>query len=374
MLCPPSAPPPPSHSSDALSDSTLQKECRICLVETLPETMIAPCCCRGHREWVHRACLDTWRASNATNFNQCEICEFRYQYEEDPEALKARNESESRRIWVYRSRMIQYILVRVMLAHLVIAALGALTYLFDYKNQVIVHGMFGDSLSTAASYTLFAYLLFFFLIGVLGTLVLVCCGASDPAFFPSSEHHLAVDDRPPPIFCVYDDPVVCCRCCSPSSRSRGYYHRNTDIVICCRCGDGCGCDGEDGCIDCGRGCKCEGGRGAEFLLILLAVIFIVIGMYLGFKTFVKLIHAEARQQAALLWRRQLVAKYVVRHFQEPPIQKMEEQRKEREILASAPPLSHSMVEIHDEWEEEDRTDKISTVLYPMHGTSSDPMS
>lgn len=32
-------------------------ECRICLDDTEPETMICPCACRGTAAWIHRRCL-----------------------------------------------------------------------------------------------------------------------------------------------------------------------------------------------------------------------------------------------------------------------------------------------------------------------------
>ena len=36
--------------------------CRICLSEEEPESLIAPCLCAGTSKWVHRECLDEWRA------------------------------------------------------------------------------------------------------------------------------------------------------------------------------------------------------------------------------------------------------------------------------------------------------------------------
>eukprot|EP00303_Exanthemachrysis_gayraliae_P015531 CAMPEP_0206028526 /NCGR_PEP_ID=MMETSP1464-20131121/45092_1 /ASSEMBLY_ACC=CAM_ASM_001124 /TAXON_ID=119497 /ORGANISM="Exanthemachrysis gayraliae, Strain RCC1523" /LENGTH=117 /DNA_ID=CAMNT_0053402589 /DNA_START=8 /DNA_END=358 /DNA_ORIENTATION=- len=56
------------------------RQCRICLSTDEPEDIIAPCACSGSVRWVHRACLDEWRAQElrANAFEQCELCKFRY--------------------------------------------------------------------------------------------------------------------------------------------------------------------------------------------------------------------------------------------------------------------------------------------------------
>ncbi|CAL1161848.1 unnamed protein product [Cladocopium goreaui] len=54
-------------------------ECRLCLGQADDE-LIAPCRCAGSGRWVHRECLDTWRASgqNPRAFTHCCACGFRY--------------------------------------------------------------------------------------------------------------------------------------------------------------------------------------------------------------------------------------------------------------------------------------------------------
>ena len=37
-----------------------EKECRICYLEEI----ISPCLCNGTGKWVHRECLEIWRAVN----------------------------------------------------------------------------------------------------------------------------------------------------------------------------------------------------------------------------------------------------------------------------------------------------------------------
>lgn len=55
------------------------RQCRICLDdedEGESGTLIAPCGCKGHQKWVHRGCLDEWRANNTDHiaFSKCTEC------------------------------------------------------------------------------------------------------------------------------------------------------------------------------------------------------------------------------------------------------------------------------------------------------------
>lgn len=55
--------------------------CRICLgEEDFGETqMISPCKCAGHSQFVHRACLNTWRkaSNNSMSRLRCDVCKVR---------------------------------------------------------------------------------------------------------------------------------------------------------------------------------------------------------------------------------------------------------------------------------------------------------
>jgi len=55
-------------------------QCRICLGHDDQDSMIAPCRCAGTARWVHRACLDEWRAQERLPlaFSQCPTCKFVY--------------------------------------------------------------------------------------------------------------------------------------------------------------------------------------------------------------------------------------------------------------------------------------------------------
>lgn len=65
--------------------------CRICLTETeliednklSPDILLSPCLCSGTVKWVHRGCLDRWRAENEGTPLEysCELCHSKYAIE-----------------------------------------------------------------------------------------------------------------------------------------------------------------------------------------------------------------------------------------------------------------------------------------------------
>lgn len=62
-------------------ESCPEKTCRICL-ESSSHDLISPCLCSGSMKYVHRSCLDKWRADDPTRqkFNTCDICKYGFQY------------------------------------------------------------------------------------------------------------------------------------------------------------------------------------------------------------------------------------------------------------------------------------------------------
>lgn len=55
-------------------------ECRICLEEDILSNLISPCFCRGSNKFVHKQCLDQWRAVSGfdNNSSKCPTCKFEY--------------------------------------------------------------------------------------------------------------------------------------------------------------------------------------------------------------------------------------------------------------------------------------------------------
>ena len=97
----------PALSEDAsthpLVPSSLDSDkiCRYCLEDNdeagdpfHPDHLIAPCQCRGSSRWVHRRCLDEWRATRSDRaFSACTECHFSYEFV-DPHAEEAQAEEE----------------------------------------------------------------------------------------------------------------------------------------------------------------------------------------------------------------------------------------------------------------------------------------
>ena len=54
------------------------RSCRICYDSNEMEQLIAPCLCDGDLKYVHRECLDEYRAIHISSvaFTQCNTCRF----------------------------------------------------------------------------------------------------------------------------------------------------------------------------------------------------------------------------------------------------------------------------------------------------------
>jgi hypothetical protein len=59
-------------------ENSLPRQCRICLDDNCPEDLFSPCRCSGTSAFVHRSCLDRWRANSETAFTTCGVCQHRY--------------------------------------------------------------------------------------------------------------------------------------------------------------------------------------------------------------------------------------------------------------------------------------------------------
>eukprot|EP01113_Clastostelium_recurvatum_P018961 TRINITY_DN22352_c0_g1_i1.p1 TRINITY_DN22352_c0_g1~~TRINITY_DN22352_c0_g1_i1.p1 ORF type:complete len:204 (+),score=12.08 TRINITY_DN22352_c0_g1_i1:51-662(+) len=54
-----------------------EHECRMCF-GTTKGNLISPCLCIGSIQYVHRQCLQQWRASNPAGFSKCLVCGHAY--------------------------------------------------------------------------------------------------------------------------------------------------------------------------------------------------------------------------------------------------------------------------------------------------------
>ncbi|KAJ7521696.1 hypothetical protein O6H91_19G064200 [Diphasiastrum complanatum] len=113
------------RSKDAESDSSASDQplCRICL-DSGGNDLIAPCRCRGTQKFVHRSCLDNWRAAKeGFAFAHCTECRALFH-------LRANMPADR---WWLRLKF-HLLVVRdhaaiIILVQLVVASLGFVVYL-----------------------------------------------------------------------------------------------------------------------------------------------------------------------------------------------------------------------------------------------------
>ncbi|XWS33271.1 hypothetical protein CRYUN_Cryun22dG0067300 [Craigia yunnanensis] len=129
------APPPITEPSeiDLEARPADQIQCRICL-ETDGRDFIAPCKCKGTSKYVHRECLDHWRAvKEGFAFAHCTTCKAPYHL---------RVHVAADRKW--RTLKFQFFVTRDILSvflavQLIIASLAYLVYLIDGYQQSWLH-------------------------------------------------------------------------------------------------------------------------------------------------------------------------------------------------------------------------------------------
>ncbi|XP_073281472.1 uncharacterized protein [Primulina huaijiensis] len=163
----PLLPPTPitKHSEIDLESGTEdQIQCRICL-ETDGRDFIAPCKCKGTSKYVHRACLNHWRAvKEGFAFAHCTTCKAPYY-------LKADNIRDRRwrtiKFRFFVTRDITFIFLAIQM---VIAILAYLVYLIDGSQKFWLRLTWGFG-SELSFYYVCGTVLFFAFIGLSGCFI-----------------------------------------------------------------------------------------------------------------------------------------------------------------------------------------------------------
>ncbi|CAA3024997.1 zinc finger [Olea europaea subsp. europaea] len=250
-----------------------QIQCRICF-ETKGRDFIAPCKCKGTSKYVHRKCLDHWRAvKEGFAFGHCTTCMAPYYLRVHTAHLKWR----TLKFQFFVTRDVLFVLLAMQL---VIASLAYLVYLIDgyEKFWLRLTCGFGNIL---AFYYICGALLFFALLAVSGCFIMcnnenvfnnldqqcqescLCC--CDHGF---SFGHLLCDD---------------CRVCDAP-------HFSYD---CARCIDGCaGTNGE---------CCCLQRDGESGLPCLIVTAFVMLLLFAVFGIFFSVLVATMVGQR--IWQR-----------------------------------------------------------------------
>jgi len=245
-------------------------ECRNCHEEGPRSSMIAPCLCSGSIKWVHRSCLDEWRAvsPNTSSFSQCDVCHFDYQMTYDEPCFD----------WgpiKFTFLISRDFLILLAIVNTVTTLFSVLLYLinalpveedaFNYLNLPI--------LPDIVMYWIAGWLLFFFCLGIFGIVVgfmwicncLTCCTAPEKPTYHSYHYgwggyYFYAFWWPYPI--TYDN----------------YHHHNYS-------GGGCGnCNCSGGSCSVGN-CNGGGGGGNDsgllVVLLIIVIVIIVVGIIVG---------------------------------------------------------------------------------------------
>mmetsp|Transcript_27740 Transcript_27740/g.38596 ORF Transcript_27740/g.38596 Transcript_27740/m.38596 type:complete len:323 (-) Transcript_27740:72-1040(-) len=205
-----------------------ERLCRICF-EPGPD-LISPCRCRGSSAFIHRDCLNEWRASsqNSTSYHRCNTCHFVYCV--DPSS--ARNETTVKLKFTFWLSL--DILGFLLVWQCIIFALIGLTILIDQNENRF--SLFPAGWPVWGMNYCFGLLLFLFLLGIIGIVLLFTVGIKDTS---------------------------------------------TSTCWICYCGDCGGCDCN--CNDCGD-CDCKGddcGDGCAIFLLVVALIIVVCGIIIS---------------------------------------------------------------------------------------------
>lgn len=182
--------------------------CRICL-ELPPEgELIAPCLCSGSLQWVHRECLDEWRAINASGpaFRRCGVCQYDYQFE-SADSVKCAESMQQR--W----RVVGEVAGG---AAVVVGAWLALAGLLTFTR---IRERVWDS---AGVYPLASLLLLLAGVGVFG--LLAGCHRLDERWLGTATPAMPLPEARPSDLCYTDHHLF--RCLSPRSSSS----KHTDPV------------------------------------------------------------------------------------------------------------------------------------------------
>lgn len=261
-----------------------QVQCRICL-ESDGRDFIAPCKCKGTSKYVHRACLDHWRAvKEGFAFAHCTTCKAPYY-------LRVHIHTDRKwRILKFRFFVTRDILSIFVAVQLIIASLAYLVYLIDGYEQFGLRLAWGFE-SVVSFYYICGALLFFSLLGLSGCFITV--------YDRRVRNDLAQPCRELCLCCCH--PGMCADCHLPGTLCMW-----TDCTTCF-----------ESCASTAGECGCLGGAGEAGLPILFIMGLIVLGLFTIIGIFYSVLVATMVGQRIwqrhyhILAKRMLTKEYVV---------------------------------------------------------------
>jgi RING-variant domain len=301
-------------------ESDEQTSCRLCL-EKEGGQLIAPCLCSGSSRFIHRECLDKWRATQLTDaaFTHCGVCKFKYSIDS---VDKADSPSEIERVKRYRRAMARDVIQGIGCVLGVIGALSLCVWITDKNNgSTLIQYCCGprgcqSSVSHAIRYYIIGCIIFLAVIGVWGMFLWMqelCAVVPDPPHHHRQEFRNVDNewrsmrsDWSPDINIWVGRPHAVCASPTPSSSSSS---SSGD----CSCAGGGGGGG-------GRGSGNSKDECAGVLLMVAIVVFVfaVVGLFVGIGYAIQWARQRADAHSKTIWNLEEVQKYPVHDFQNEP--------------------------------------------------------
>ncbi|WZZ53948.1 hypothetical protein YC2023_054055 [Brassica napus] len=262
-----------------------QTQCRICL-ETDGRDFIAPCKCKGTSKYVHRDCLDHWRAiKEGFAFAHCTTCKAPYY-------LRVHVAGDRKwRTLKFRFFVTRDILSIFLAVQLVIAALAYMVYFIDSSQQSWLRHIWGFD-SEVTFYYMCGALLFFALLGLSGCFI--------TCYDRRVRNDLAQPCRELCLCCC--QPGICADCHLPGTICMW--------ADCTACTEGCA----SAVSECGGCLGCAGETGLPLIFVMALVVlglFTVIGIFYSVLVATMVGQRIWQRHYHILAKRMLTKEYVV---------------------------------------------------------------
>ena len=155
------------------------KQCRICLDNNNPDDIISPCLCSGGSAFVHRQCLNNWRAVNTRGkgFKFCDICQFEYVIEtvlNDPK-------DERERLLKYHFYVIRDSIALILLVLSIILGVALILKAIDRKSENI-KSLYPSSMNEFSIYYLSAFIILLAVVGAVAVITFFCVSGGNGIF------------------------------------------------------------------------------------------------------------------------------------------------------------------------------------------------
>lgn len=130
--------------------------------------MIAPCLCKGTQKFVHRECLDRWRATKNA-LNNCDVCHFEYEVE-----VQGGEVADAERLLKYRLLVARDLFGYLLLSQVAVGLVALFLYAVDGSKSIAASI---PSASAGGVYYLYGLITLLAVIGFLGCMFVTTNGA-----------------------------------------------------------------------------------------------------------------------------------------------------------------------------------------------------